>query len=141
TFLEAWRRLDNLRKPSALRYWLVGITRNKCRQALRRKLRAPASTSNPLSDDLSVTCDRPTPLESTLDRENRELLRHIMVNVPTTYKQPLCLFYIEDCTIKQIAKQLDLSVDAVKQRLTRGRRYLREHALGADIARDRSAVA
>ncbi|MEM9493141.1 MAG: sigma-70 family RNA polymerase sigma factor [Myxococcota bacterium] len=132
TFLEAWRRLDDLRNPDSLRYWLVGIARNKSRQALTRRSRHPSTSLDALAEEGNVFCDRPSPLDSALDRELRAEVSHLMTRVPAAYQQTLHLFYLESLSVKQIADQLSLSTDAVKQRLTRGRRCLRQQASAAE---------
>ena len=46
--------------------------------------------------------------------------------MPATYREPMVLFYREEQSIAEVAMQLELSEDAVKQRLSRGRALLRE---------------
>src|SRR5581483_3724133 len=49
--------------------------------------------------------------------------------VPEIYREPLVLFYREHRSIEQVAGALELSEDAVKQRLSRGRKLLHEGVL------------
>jgi hypothetical protein len=46
--------------------------------------------------------------------------------MPASYREPLVLFYREEKSVDQVAQQLDLSQDTVRQRLSRGRAMLRE---------------
>jgi len=46
--------------------------------------------------------------------------------IPENYREPLVLFYREHRSIEQVAAELELSEDAVKQRLSRGRKLLQE---------------
>jgi hypothetical protein len=45
------------------------------------------------------------------------------------YREPLVLFYRENRSVEHVAAALDLSEDAVKQRLSRGRKILQERTL------------
>jgi hypothetical protein len=46
--------------------------------------------------------------------------------MPQTYREPLVLFYREGQSVERVAQALELSEDAVKQRLSRGRKLLQE---------------
>src|SRR5262249_12165138 len=45
--------------------------------------------------------------------------------MPESFREPLILFYREENSVAEVARQLDLSEEAVKQRLSRGRAMLR----------------
>jgi hypothetical protein len=49
--------------------------------------------------------------------------------IPELYREPLVLFYREHQSVEHVAAALDLSEDAVKQRLSRGRKLLHEQVL------------
>src|SRR4029077_289934 len=48
---------------------------------------------------------------------------------PEIYREPLVLFYREHQSIEVVAEKLELNEDAVKQRLSRGRKLLHEQVL------------
>src|SRR5262249_9316299 len=54
------------------------------------------------------------------------LLWRTLAEMPESYREPLVLFYREDRSVAEVAMKLDLTEDAVKQRLSRGRAMLRE---------------
>ena len=54
------------------------------------------------------------------------LLWRTLADMPVNYCEPLVLFYREHQSMSEVAAQLDLSEDTVKQRLSRGRAKLRE---------------
>src|SRR5262249_16615445 len=54
------------------------------------------------------------------------LLWRALANMPQNYREPMVLFYREQQSIAEVSAGLDLSEDAVKQRLSRGRAMLRE---------------
>lgn len=49
--------------------------------------------------------------------------------VPEIYREPLVLYYREHRSVEHVAVALDLTEDAVKQRLARGRKILQEQVL------------
>jgi hypothetical protein len=53
----------------------------------------------------------------------------LIESIPESYREPLVLFYREHQSIENVAVALDLSEDAVKQRLSRGRKVLQNEVL------------
>jgi RNA polymerase sigma factor (sigma-70 family) len=123
TFLAAWRQLGTLREPQRLRSWLCGIARNLTRNAFRSQAREP------VQEPLETVCEAPSPerppSEQAMSREEEAIVWRALEKVPDLYREPLVLFYREGCSVAVVARQLDLSEDAVKQRLARGREMLR----------------
>src|SRR6185503_4535032 len=70
-----------------------------------------------------------SPSEQTVSREEEAILWRAMEKIPETYREPLVLYYREHRSVANVAKALELSEDAVKQRLSRGRALLHEHVL------------
>ncbi len=125
TFITAWHRLKDLREPGKLRQWLCGIVRNIAAGTARRDLRrggAPESLEA-AAGELAIETD---PAAQAISREEEALLWRTLAGMPASYREPLVLFYREEKSVDQVAQQLDLSQDAVKQRLSRGRAMLRE---------------
>ena len=66
------------------------------------------------------------PEAQAVSREEETLLWRALELMPDTYREPLVLFYREEQSVAEVATQLELSEDAVKQRLSRGRAMLRD---------------
>jgi RNA polymerase sigma factor (sigma-70 family) len=127
TFLAAWKGLGELREPGKLRSWLAGIARNRARSALRSRGRdalGPAETLDALPEPAAP---QPSPLEAVLSREEETLVRRALAALPESYREPLVLFYREQQSVAAVAEALELSEEAVKQRLSRGRELLKDH--------------
>ncbi|MBU6399838.1 MAG: sigma-70 family RNA polymerase sigma factor [Verrucomicrobia bacterium] len=125
-FLTAWRNLGQLRDRARFRSWLCGIARNLINNSLRRELRDATRLAAPLETVAEPTSPRPNPRDQAITREEEALLWRTLSELPETYREPLILFYREQQSVDQVATALDLSQDAVKQRLSRGRALLRE---------------
>ena len=126
TFITAWKHLGLLREPEKLRAWLCGIVRNRLHKHLRSETREPACQAG----TLETVQERPTgealPSEQTIGREEAAILWRALEKIPELYREPLILFYRQNQSVSEVARELELTEDAVKQRLSRGRRLLQE---------------
>lgn len=64
------------------------------------------------------------PSEEAISREEEAILWQSLDRIPDTYREPLILFYREHRSVQAVARALDITEDAAKQRLSRGRRLL-----------------
>jgi RNA polymerase sigma factor (sigma-70 family) len=123
-FVTAWKELRQLREPSKLRPWLCGIARRLTANMRRRDLRQPVHAAEEL--DAGHCSSAPDPSEQTISREEEAILWRSLDQIPEAYREPLILFYREDQSIESVALSLELTEDAAKQRLSRGRKMLQE---------------
>lgn len=129
TFIDAWRQLADLREPDKLRPWLCGILRFKVSRLRRADGREPVSRADPLDEAAAVpSADAATP-DQAVHQEEQALLWSALERVPEIYREPLVLYYREHRSVEHVAAALDLTEDAVKQRLARGRKILQEKVL------------
>lgn len=129
TFVTAWKDLGELREPAKLRSWLCSIVRFRISKQFRKEGRDPSDASEPLAAaESSVAPDAP-PSSQAITNEETAILWRSLERIPETYREPLVLFYREHQSIEAVAGQLELSEDAVKQRLSRGRKMLQEEVL------------
>ena len=129
TFITAWKRLSHLRERDKLRAWLCGIARNRINNFLRREGREPNHQAEPIEEAVESHAPEPLPVEYTISREEQAILWRSLERIPEIYREPIILFYREHHSIETVAADLDLSEDAVKQRLSRGRKLLQEQVL------------
>jgi RNA polymerase sigma factor (sigma-70 family) len=127
TFLVAWRHLKSLEEPGKLRAWLCGIARRSVANALRRQKREPSQDAQPLEQVMDAPAPGAVPADHAMSREEESILWRSLEQIPETYREPLILFYREDQSVERVAEALELSHDAVRQRLSRGRRLLEQH--------------
>jgi RNA polymerase sigma factor (sigma-70 family) len=129
TFITAWKHLRLLRERHKLRAWLCGIARGLIRKALRREWREPTHAAEPLDVAQESEAVEPLPSERAISKEEEAILWRSIERIPEIYREPLVLFYREHQSVEKVAAALDLSEDAVKQRLSRGRKLLHEEVL------------
>lgn len=129
TFIDAWRQLADLREPEKLRPWLCGILRFKVSRLRRADGREPVRRADPLDEAAAIPSpDEPVP-DQAVQQEEQALMWSALERVPEIYREPLVLYYREHRSVEHVAVALDLSEDAVKQRLARGRKILQEQVL------------
>jgi RNA polymerase sigma factor (sigma-70 family) len=129
TFITAWKQLAELREPAKLRAWLCGINRFLISKAFRRLDREPSHAAETLEAAAEAPALDPLPPDHVISNEEKAILWRSLGQIPEIYREPLVLFYREHQSIEMVARSLDLSESAVKQRLTRGRKLLHEQVL------------
>ena len=129
TFVTAWKQLAGLHEPEKLRSWLCGITRNLINNSLRKQGREPSHQAASLEELAESHSPEPLPTEQTISNEEQAILWRSLERIPEIYREPLVLFYREHQSIESVAQNLELTEDAVKQRLSRGRKMLHEQVL------------
>jgi RNA polymerase sigma factor (sigma-70 family) len=129
TFITAWKHLRLLREPAKLRAWLCGILRFRIHKSLRREGREPAHHAEPLESAHDSPGSEVIPSEHAVGREEEAILWRSLERIPESYREPLILFYREHRSVEAVAAELELSEDAVKQRLSRGRKLLHQEVL------------
>ena len=116
--VRAWRHRDSCRQPERPFAWLRQIAHN---EAVRVASRRPTEV---LVDELLAA-----PGERTSDTdvlEDRLLFRGILGTLSRADQELTVLRYYEDLTCARLADHFGLSENAVKVRLTRIRRTLRQ---------------
>jgi RNA polymerase sigma-70 factor (ECF subfamily) len=130
--LKAYCNLKRFQGQSRFYTWLVRITMNEALMRLRRRR---SDRQLPL-EDLHVTEDgvAPRQLEDSssdpeklyADVELHEALARALGSISPRLSRAILLQSVEDFTVKETAETLGLSVAAVKSRLARARRRLRQ---------------
>ena len=77
-------------------------------------------------DDNLVAPAVSNPAGHAISREEEEILWRSLEKIPDTYREPLVLFYREHESIERVAEVMELSEEATRQRLSRGRKLLHE---------------
>ena len=130
TFITAWKHLGHLRERHKLRAWLCGIARNRINNTLRLEGHEPLRAAEPLDAAHDAPASEPLPSDHAISKEEEAILWRSLEGVPEIYREPLVLFYREGQSVEKVAEALELSEDAVKQRLSRGRKLLHEQVVG-----------
>ncbi len=122
TMLRAWRRLDRLREPGAVRVWLFRITANLWRDQLRRR-KSPVERAESVSDNHVGPC---VSAEAAMaGREAADLALEALHALPERQREVLYLNACEGLSASEIAEVLGISLDATKASLSLARKRMR----------------
>lgn len=126
TFLSAWKDLAQLKDLNKFRSWLSSIARNIIRNSFRiqkQDIMSKAASIDQM-EDIGIKDSGPT--ETAITTEQQAVVKQALQQIPTKYREPLVLFYRQEQSVREVAEQLGLSEETVKQRLSRGRKLLKE---------------
>ena len=124
TLARALAAFDDMEEMPQLRPWLFRVAHNRALDLLRsRALRKsePIEAASDVADEAS-----PDPMEVLMRQEAVETAVSRFAELPLFQRSVVILKDVLDEPLKDIAEFLNLSVDAVKAHLARGRARLRE---------------
>ena len=118
TFLRAWKAIDSLKDPGAVKSWLFTIYRRE--NARRFEKTRPVTSS---IDDINV--DKFEQLEDDFAKVEVIALRKSLKDLPEEYLEPLLLQVLGGYTCDEIAEIMGIKSGAVMTRVFRARKKLR----------------
>jgi RNA polymerase sigma-70 factor (ECF subfamily) len=124
TFARAFTAVDELDEATPLRAWLFRVAHNRAMDLLRsRTIRAaePIEAAHEVADQESSD-----PVEVLMRREAVETAVSRFVELPTVQRSVVILKDVLDQSLEEIAVMLDLTINAVKAHLARGRARLED---------------
>lgn len=133
-FFRAFTHLDGFRGQSQFSTWVVRIVINQCMMRLRSPHRrrvlsydqAPGGAERLFVEDTRHDNNPEFDLGS---RQVAGILRLELSCLPAFLRAPLELYYLDGLSLEDVAAQLGCSVTAIKSRLHRGRKYLRDRMI------------
>lgn len=128
-FIKAYQSLDRFRGSSSFSTWLYRITANHCKDCLRVQSRHKTQSLDALTEELGDAVDgllRPPLGPAAVSAENSEKIEQILAQLSPDERMILVLREAEGLNYKEIARTLNLSLDAVKARLRRARKTLEQ---------------
>ncbi len=145
TLLSAFKHLRGFQGRSKFSTWLVSIARNAALQRLRGRKNFESLDEGEYEEDRDfrphqVRAWQDNPEQCYSKSEIRQLVETGILGLPAMYRIVVMLRDIEQHSTDEVARQLGLSVPAVKTRLLRGRLMLREWLSPHFTARTRGAV-
>ena len=120
TLLAAYRSMDQVRDPAAMRGWLATIGRRICRRMKHKEALAPIIT---LDHEPYETPHLDEDLEAG---RIRGCVQGALENLPERYREVYRLRDLEQLSADEAAERLGINVRNLKSRLHRARRQIRE---------------
>jgi RNA polymerase sigma-70 factor (ECF subfamily) len=116
-YLKAYLKLGSLRNQSRKKEWLYRIARNTCLDHIRKTSGSPCSQLEP--GDHPV--DRNTPESLAIYREEFELMKAAIHNLPGKQREVFVLKEYGNLSYREIAVTLGIRKGTVMSRLSRAR--------------------
>ena len=129
TFLKAYQRLSTLKKPQRFASWLYVIAANHCSTWLRKKRLWTQSLEETNSAQLEKATYSGYVIaenERTTEETQREIVKKLLAKLQESERTVITLYYLGGMTYEEISEFLGVSVAAIKNRLYRARRRLKE---------------
>jgi RNA polymerase sigma-70 factor (ECF subfamily) len=131
--LQVVRKLDTFRGESSLGTWLHRVTVHATLEHKGRRARWPEQNLGVFLDGALSPDEADGPSDRALRGDLRQHLERVIARLPEMYRNVFVLADVEELPNAEVGRRLGLSVPAVKSRLHRARRALRE-ALGGHLA-------
>jgi len=131
TFLSAFKHLAEFQGRSKFSTWLVSIARNAAIERLRKRKEFQSLDEGPVEGEeefrpRQVRAWSDNPEQTYSKSETRQLVEDEIMKLPAKYRVVVMLRDVEQLTTDEVARELGISVPALKARLIRGRLMLRE---------------
>jgi len=129
--LKAFQRFGQLHDPAAGPAWLMSILVNCCRDRGRANARRPEEIDFEEVEQFSLyrklAYEDPLPYSDSLHLDflaefGPEDVRAVLLRLPSRYRIPLVLVYMDGYLAKEVAGMLDLPLGTVLAQLHRGRK-------------------
>jgi len=120
TIIKYFEKKPSLKDYEHTKAWLITVAKNKCKDLLRYRQR---------HSHIDIDEMRGAPAQSS---DNGIL--EILMTLPEKFCLVLVLYYVEEYSIEEIAKIVSKTQSAVKMRLSKGRKLLREMYRKEDLS-------
>lgn len=130
TYLTAFKKLNTLENPQTFCGWVKIIATRKKLDYLRKYrddlyIEEYKYENGEISRELHLECDT----LSYEEKENSEIIREIINELPEKQQLTVSLYYCQDLNLKEIASLMDCSVATVASRLNYGKSKIKEKVL------------
>lgn len=117
--LDVWRQADRFQGRSAVRTWMLTMTRNKSIDAMRKTARTDYG-----DDGDSLMDDEPTPEAAVAAAQDQEKVRSCVSKLPDRQKTVVHLTFFEGLSYPEAAKVEDVPVGTIKTRIFHAKKAL-----------------
>ncbi|MCY4403071.1 MAG: sigma-70 family RNA polymerase sigma factor [Candidatus Poribacteria bacterium] len=129
TFLKAYQKLADLKKPHCFAGWLYVIA-TRCCQAWLRKKQIQTESLDELDDEALepeaysqyVTAQK---TKTTVETQ-RQVVKKLLATLPESERTVITLYYFGEMTCEKISEFLGVSANTIKSRLRRARNRLKQ---------------
>jgi len=124
SFIKAYKGLFTFNVKKKFSSWIYRITHNEAINLLRKR-----GEQISLEENSYLTDKLPSNDNIQLEMEKKDIgkkVRQILLTLPSKYKEPLILYFLEDKSYEDISDILRLPVNTVGTRISRGKTMLKK---------------
>lgn len=136
-YIKAFQKLDMLKKPESFPSWINRIVSNRSIDIYRKK--KPLNFSQLTSEeeegkiiDFEDEKETSKPEVVADKKETARLLGEIVDSLSDEQRIVVMMFYFQDMSVKEIAKDLQVSENTIKSRLNYGRKKIETEVLALE---------
>jgi RNA polymerase sigma-70 factor (ECF subfamily) len=127
-FGKAFRNIESYTPRFAFSTWLFMIATNNCIDFIRRKKASPTPLDQ-LQDGIesltiNIQSDMPDPEEALINDQKIAILRKIVNQLKSPYKEIIELRYYKEYSYEEISAELNIPIGTVKAQLYRAKTLL-----------------
>jgi len=127
-FGKAFRNIDTYAPRFAFSTWLFMIATNNCIDFIRKKQAAPVPIDQwqegVYNLTVNIPSDLPDPEEALINDQKIAILRKIVNQLKSPYKEIIELRYYKEYSYEEIATELKIPIGTVKAQLNRAKTLL-----------------
>ncbi len=112
TVIKYFQKKPLFKDGEHIKAWLITVAKNKCKDMLRYRQRHSHTYIDEVADVPAKTSDGG--------------IMEVLMTLPQKFSLVLMLYYVEEYRIEEIAKIIGKTPSAVKMRLQKGRKLLKE---------------
>ncbi len=126
TFLKAYKNIKGFDAERKFSPWIYRIAHNEMVNALKRKGRVPV-VSFDLDTFLPYYTHDKKELEREIDRrEMKDVVDKCLNKLPSKYRWPVVLYYLEELSYREIADVLEVPISTVGIRIKRAKEKIKK---------------
>jgi len=126
TMMKIYSSLPQYR-GQGFKTWITRIAVNKAIDYKRSHDRKREALTDEWEQHLPVARSVNPVEEIVLKRQERELIRRKIRELPDSYRDVVFAFYIEEKSYQQIAEEQNLALKTVESKLYRAKKYMKKH--------------
>lgn len=125
-FGKAFEKIDTYNANYGFKTWLTTIAKNLHIDQIRKHVIATTTTESSQEVAQNIPDSAPDPEDDLIRKQRLETLLNDIKTLKPHYKEVIQLKYLQELSIKQMAKKLNSSESTIKVKLMRARKLLAE---------------
>lgn len=124
-FVKVWENREKLKKYSSLDSYLFSIAYNTTISLLRTRVKENKYVE--FIKSVQIEVDEPDFVEGFNSDEMNEKINLLIEKMPPRQREVFKMKYFQNCSYKEIAETLDISINTVENQIVKSHKFLKEN--------------